>query len=274
MQQKKEREGKFEDNRFTKSITEGITRRIDYSLIRLKNQRCRVLYKVEDIATCLIEYVKFWDDWEVDRYGNANLDYYSKDQYAVSIKEDTAYPCLHSPKTTKERRSIRRIQKKSIRRIEDIVCEYSERYQTWSLLQETLIRRRAKSDLLLNNIGEVFNGKIVRGKEEPLHFNLAKTLNTIRWQQCPKAQLMHLRKHNIQNAAPGQMVLGGSGVGAVIGLSTAAGEGVQGGTGVASQVHPNRRWKKYHEVKHKEAEEEKLVYVYNTSRGSSPGGAE
>ncbi|GJT41147.1 hypothetical protein Tco_0941012 [Tanacetum coccineum] len=28
-------------------------------------------------------------------------DYYSEDQYAVSIKEDTAYPCLHSPKTTK-----------------------------------------------------------------------------------------------------------------------------------------------------------------------------
>ncbi|GJU89026.1 hypothetical protein Tco_1301449 [Tanacetum coccineum] len=61
----------------------------------------RVLYKVEDIATCLVKYVKFWDDWEVDRYGNANLDYYSEDQYAVSIKEDTAYPCLHSPKTTK-----------------------------------------------------------------------------------------------------------------------------------------------------------------------------
>ncbi|GJY69931.1 hypothetical protein Tco_0472913 [Tanacetum coccineum] len=28
-------------------------------------------------------------------------------QYAVSIKGDTAYPCLHSPKTTKETRSIR-----------------------------------------------------------------------------------------------------------------------------------------------------------------------
>ncbi|GKG27307.1 hypothetical protein Tco_0403010, partial [Tanacetum coccineum] len=75
--------------------------------------------------------------------------YYSEDQYVVSIKEDTAYPCLHSPKTTKERRSIRRIQKKSIRRIqkksirriEDIVCEYSGRYQTWSILQETPIRR-------------------------------------------------------------------------------------------------------------------------------------
>ncbi|GJY69598.1 hypothetical protein Tco_0472580 [Tanacetum coccineum] len=66
--------------------------------------------------------------------------YYSDNQYVVSIKEDTVYPCLHSPKTTKERRSIRRIKKKSIRRIEDIVCEYSGRYQMWSLLQETPIR--------------------------------------------------------------------------------------------------------------------------------------
>ncbi|GKD99890.1 hypothetical protein Tco_1387874, partial [Tanacetum coccineum] len=33
--------------------------------------------------------------------------YYSDYQYAVSIKEDTAYPCLHSPKTTKETCSIR-----------------------------------------------------------------------------------------------------------------------------------------------------------------------
>ncbi|GJR98501.1 retrovirus-related pol polyprotein from transposon TNT 1-94 [Tanacetum coccineum] len=28
------------------------------------------------------------------------IDYYSEDQYAVSIKEDTSYPFLHSPKTT------------------------------------------------------------------------------------------------------------------------------------------------------------------------------
>ncbi|GJR55981.1 retrovirus-related pol polyprotein from transposon TNT 1-94 [Tanacetum coccineum] len=76
----------------------------------------------------------------IRNYYDHEDDYYSEDQYAVSIKEDTAYPCLHSPKTTKERRSIRRIQKKSIRRIEDIVCEYSGRYQTWSLLQETPIR--------------------------------------------------------------------------------------------------------------------------------------
>ncbi|GJS60688.1 hypothetical protein Tco_0655472 [Tanacetum coccineum] len=77
--------------------------------------------------------------------------YYSDYQYAVSIKEDTAYPCMHSPKTTKERRSIRRIQKKSIRRIEDIVCEYSGRYQAWSLLQETTIRRIQSLRYALDN---------------------------------------------------------------------------------------------------------------------------
>ncbi|GJU88715.1 ribonuclease H-like domain-containing protein [Tanacetum coccineum] len=65
----------------------------------------------------------------------------SEYQYAVSIKEDTAYPCLHSPKTTKKRRSIRRIQRRPIRRIGYMAYEYSRRYQTWSLLQETPIRR-------------------------------------------------------------------------------------------------------------------------------------
>ncbi|GJW77474.1 hypothetical protein Tco_0139156 [Tanacetum coccineum] len=58
----------------------------------------------------------------------------SDTQYVVSIKEYTAYLCLHSPKTTKERRSIRRIQRNSIQCIEDIICEYSGRYQMWSLL--------------------------------------------------------------------------------------------------------------------------------------------
>ncbi|GKD52964.1 hypothetical protein Tco_1286351, partial [Tanacetum coccineum] len=67
----------------------------------------------------------------------------SDNQYAVSIKEDTAYPCLHSPKTTKATSSIWRIQRRPIRRIQDIVCEYSERYQAWSLLQGTPIRRTA-----------------------------------------------------------------------------------------------------------------------------------
>ncbi|GKA34811.1 putative reverse transcriptase domain-containing protein, partial [Tanacetum coccineum] len=96
---------------------------------------------------------KVWDDWEVDRYGNANLaikEYLVKVNkrrafwslnkdilkindsdypYAVSIKEDTAYPCLYSPKTTKETRSIRRIQRRPIRRIGDMEREHSGRYQ-------------------------------------------------------------------------------------------------------------------------------------------------
>ncbi|GKD45917.1 hypothetical protein Tco_1270562, partial [Tanacetum coccineum] len=37
----------------------------------------------------------------------------------------------------KETRSIRRIKRRSIRHIQDIVCEYSGRYEAWSLLQET-----------------------------------------------------------------------------------------------------------------------------------------
>ncbi|GJX54887.1 mitochondrial proton/calcium exchanger protein-like protein isoform X1 [Tanacetum coccineum] len=43
---------------------------VTYQMVR---SHPRVLYKVEDIAACLVEYVKLWDDWEVDRYGNANL---------------------------------------------------------------------------------------------------------------------------------------------------------------------------------------------------------
>ncbi|GJR86234.1 DNA-directed DNA polymerase [Tanacetum coccineum] len=46
--------------------------------------------------------------------------YYSDNQYAISIKEDTAYPCLHSPKTTKETCSIHRIQRSPIHGIQDI----------------------------------------------------------------------------------------------------------------------------------------------------------
>ncbi|GKB58402.1 putative nucleotidyltransferase, ribonuclease H, partial [Tanacetum coccineum] len=39
-------------------------------------------------------------------------DYYSDNQYVISIKEDTAYPCLHSPKTTKETSPICGIQER------------------------------------------------------------------------------------------------------------------------------------------------------------------
>ncbi|GJS77664.1 hypothetical protein Tco_0727545 [Tanacetum coccineum] len=55
----------------------------------LKTSR-RVLYKVEDIATYLVEYVKFWDDWEVDRYGNANLGFDSNKEEVVPKVDDVS----------------------------------------------------------------------------------------------------------------------------------------------------------------------------------------
>ncbi|GKE42735.1 hypothetical protein Tco_1470019, partial [Tanacetum coccineum] len=72
-------------------------------------------------------------------------------QYAVSIKEDTVYPCMHSPKTTKETSLIRRIQRRPIRRIGYMACEDSGRYQTWSLLQETLILRIQSLGYIVSN---------------------------------------------------------------------------------------------------------------------------
>ncbi|GJS72773.1 DNA-directed DNA polymerase [Tanacetum coccineum] len=44
----------------------------------------------------------------------------SEDQYAVSIKEDTTYPCLHSPKTTKGMKLNTPYPEDSIRRIQDM----------------------------------------------------------------------------------------------------------------------------------------------------------
>ncbi|GJY09668.1 hypothetical protein Tco_0377853, partial [Tanacetum coccineum] len=79
-----------------------------------------------------------------DAYGKLDIDvslcvdYCSDYQYAVSIKEDTAYLCLHSPKTTKETRSNTPYPGKAIRRIQCYMgIKYSGKYQTWSLLQET-----------------------------------------------------------------------------------------------------------------------------------------
>nr|GEY08699.1 hypothetical protein [Tanacetum cinerariifolium] len=84
----------------------------------VKYQSSGILY----IAICLVNVCKAWDDWEVDRYRNANsviLEYMvkinkkacilelkrrnmkkidSNIQYAVSIKEDTVYMCLHFTK--------------------------------------------------------------------------------------------------------------------------------------------------------------------------------
>ncbi|GJX41267.1 putative reverse transcriptase domain-containing protein [Tanacetum coccineum] len=70
----------------------------------------------------------------------------NKDILKITIlKTNTSYPSrrygVSVPKLTKDHegnKPIRRIQKKAIHRIEDIACEDSRRYQSWSLLQETL----------------------------------------------------------------------------------------------------------------------------------------
>ncbi|GJR48533.1 zf-CCHC domain-containing protein [Tanacetum coccineum] len=74
--------------------------------------------------------IKLTKDDEADSVDSSKYqDYYSDNQYAVSIKEDTAYPCLHSPKTTKEEintldNSIRRIHFHWIWRIQ-LSVQYS-----------------------------------------------------------------------------------------------------------------------------------------------------
>nr|GEW02554.1 hypothetical protein [Tanacetum cinerariifolium]GEW73739.1 hypothetical protein [Tanacetum cinerariifolium] len=48
----------------------------NWKLLRLHSRASlRVFYKVVDIVTCLVKVYKVWDDWEVNRYRNANLGY-------------------------------------------------------------------------------------------------------------------------------------------------------------------------------------------------------
>ncbi|GJY62222.1 ribonuclease H-like domain-containing protein, partial [Tanacetum coccineum] len=70
-----------------------------------------VLYKVEDIDTCLVEYVKFLDDWEVDRYGNANLENgnsFKPVAQTTTNAEGTSTTLIPGPVTTEEK-----VQKKN-----------------------------------------------------------------------------------------------------------------------------------------------------------------
>ncbi|GJR17300.1 hypothetical protein Tco_0965827 [Tanacetum coccineum] len=62
-------------------------------------------------------------------------DYYSNYQYAVSIKEDTAYLCLHSPKTTKDTRPICRIQERQY-----AVCKLYGNKMFWKISNVVPVR--------------------------------------------------------------------------------------------------------------------------------------
>ncbi|GJR70088.1 putative ribonuclease H-like domain-containing protein, partial [Tanacetum coccineum] len=134
-----EREDQFKKkypHLFTKTAPSSSAVRYSYCKELLLN---RLYLRIAVIMEYLVNISKKRKFWSLNE--DILKIYYSDYQNAISIKEDAAYSCLHSIKTTKERRPIRRIQKKSICCIEDIVCEYSGRYQTWSLLQETPIHR-------------------------------------------------------------------------------------------------------------------------------------
>ncbi|GJY98371.1 hypothetical protein Tco_0515281 [Tanacetum coccineum] len=96
-------------------------------------------------------------------------------QYAVSIKEDTAYPYLHSLKTTKEISSIRRIQRRPIRRIGDIVCEDSGRYQTWRHFKTLSLDELRLPDFNLLSDQEYSEEEVAKTMAETMEQYMSKT---------------------------------------------------------------------------------------------------
>ncbi|GJU77539.1 putative ribonuclease H-like domain-containing protein [Tanacetum coccineum] len=92
---------------------------------------------------------------------------------------------------------------------------------------------RAKSDLLLNDICEVFNGNIVRGRDKPV-ITLLEYISGNNAEASGSAS----RQAQQTKLAVGQDGSGGSGIGVVIGLSDADGQVSAGGAGVGvgSQV--------------------------------------
>nr|GEU80517.1 hypothetical protein [Tanacetum cinerariifolium] len=120
-------------------------------------------------------------------------------------------------------------------------------------------KSRANSDLLLNNICKVFNGKIIEGVIDKCTGPLTPTATLITESIKKEAYLMKEIGSNMDSLNTGhnkatckgqgrkatrepavcQDGLGGSGVGAVVGLSAATGEG---GAGVASEGLSCSRW--------------------------------
>ncbi|GKA15128.1 hypothetical protein Tco_0694875 [Tanacetum coccineum] len=80
-------------------------------------------------------------------------EYCSDIQYAVSIKEDTTYLCLHFTRNHEEQRHIRRIQKTSIRRV-DITAK-TRRPQAKSNRKNDRVPSASKSSWIKNKDVEV-----------------------------------------------------------------------------------------------------------------------
>ncbi|GJS12387.1 reverse transcriptase domain-containing protein [Tanacetum coccineum] len=90
----KERTKKWHDSRLCgdKDFKVGDKKYYEGDIDKEDDEVIEVLYKVEDITTSHVEYVKFWDDWEANRYGNANLGY-----RAAMVQLRAASPSTYNP---------------------------------------------------------------------------------------------------------------------------------------------------------------------------------
>ncbi|GJW61892.1 hypothetical protein Tco_0111227 [Tanacetum coccineum] len=104
---------------------------------------------------------------------------------------------------------------------------------------------RANKYQVSGSLGDQCVVDVVR-KKEPLHANHAETMDTIRQHAKDKVEMQQQASTKTEPAVS-QDATGGSGVGAVIGLSAVAGEGGAGGpggAGVYSQSSSHSRWTK------------------------------
>ncbi|GJT09423.1 DNA-directed DNA polymerase [Tanacetum coccineum] len=124
-------------------------------------------------------------------------DYCSDIQYAVSIKEDTAYLCLHFTKDHEGNKINTPYPENPIRRIQVIECEDFRRYQTWLLLQEipnTPLRKEkeeAQQKKFLENLKQ-------------LHINLP-SIEALA--QMPKCSVVLLNKLLLKEKDPGSFTI-------------------------------------------------------------------
>ncbi|GKA30416.1 mutator type transposase, partial [Tanacetum coccineum] len=211
---------------------------------------------------------------DIDLYPNSNFTIISDRQKGIISAIKTVYP------NAEHRYCLRHIHEK----MKQGWCGQAYKDLLWrsaSAINVRDFKSRAKSDLLLNSICEVFNGKIVGGRDKPVitlleyireycmkRCECTRKGRTITYQSCGnighnKATCKGQRRkattggnnaegsgsasRQAQQTEPvvGQDGSGGSGAGAVIGLSAAAGEGGAGdpgGAGVASQGSSHTRW--------------------------------
>ncbi|GKC36587.1 heat stress transcription factor B-4-like protein [Tanacetum coccineum] len=211
---------------------------------------------------------------DIDLYPNLNFKFISDRQKGIIPTIKTVYPTASATNVRdfeKYMLELKMMNPKAHEWLNKIPAEH------WA---RSYFSGRSKSDLLLNNIFEVFNGKIVGGRDKPVitlleyirEYCMKRFLNVqgvidkctgplthtatriiesiMKEAHLMKVQWNRANKYQVSGSLGDQCVVdvvSGSGVGAVIGLSVAAGEGGAGGpggAGVASQGSSHSRWTK------------------------------